>query len=162
MDATPVVADEADPASSIDSLTSFDAVASDPAMMAIVWGVALDEDAEHPPVLPVAVAMPANPEVLYEKDRHERRRPVALRPENDPALNAVDDALAVRQFVRGLPPLEREVVFRTFWMNQSTTEIGLALGVHRTTAARALERALEAGREVLGSGASPFVQHIAA
>jgi hypothetical protein len=157
-----VVAEEAEQAPSIDSLTSFDAVASNPDLMAIAWRAGLGEGAEHPLLLPVATAMPANPEVLYEKDQHDRRRPVALRPENDAALESADEAIAVRQFVRSLPPLEREVAFRTFWMSETTTQIATRLGVHRTTVARALDRALEMGREVFRDHVSPFKYQIAA
>jgi RNA polymerase sigma factor (sigma-70 family) len=77
---------------------------------------------------------------------------------DDPYLQAVEDVderrtehQAVRQFVAGLPPRQRELVDLVFYRDQSQAQAARALGISRAAVTLSLMQVKLKGKEALAA-----------
>ncbi len=72
---------------------------------------------------------------------------VAMRTDGNHTDPCSADGLAVRRAVSSLPPRQREVIVRRFFLDESAADVATAMGIAPGTVASTTRRALDALRE---------------
>jgi RNA polymerase sigma factor (sigma-70 family) len=71
------------------------------------------------------------------------------RPSAQDRLETRERAVAIRNFVLGLPERDQNIVYAVFWMGRSQAEVARDLGVSRMAVCKALSKISERGRVAL-------------